>query len=194
MRIYALIALMFALYLLPWVVNPAVSLTMNGYELAEWTSLHPAVQAATPPLLTSLLLRVPLVCIALLAAFTSRAEKWSSRVIPALIVLVVAAGLLPPELIQATDNPNSRQQGGLALVTLIGGAVGLSGVLPGYRKWLAAGIAIIGGAASVIGLVQGHSLMQGFDVPTYIGVGGVGLAVLFGVAAFGIVTNQTGQH
>ena len=194
MRIYALIALMFALYLLPWVVNPAVSLTMNGYELAEWTSLHPAVQGANPALLTSLLLRLPLVCIALLAAFTSRVDKWSSRIIPGLIVLVVTGGMLPPELIQATDNPNSRQQGALALVTLIGGGIGLSGILRRYRRWIAVGIALVGAAASVIGLVQAVELIHGFELPAQIGIGGVGLAIVFVVTAAGIVTNQTGQH
>lgn len=194
MRIYGLIALMFGLYLLPWVVNPAASLTMNGYELAEWTSLHPAVQASSPPLLTSLLLRVPLVCIALLGAFTSKVDRLSSRIIPGLIVLVVAAGMLPPELIQATDNPNSRQQGVLALVTLIGGGIGLSGFLPHYRKWAAAGIAIIGAAASITGLAQGVELLRGFELPVQIGIGGAGLAAAFVIALAGIVTNQTGQH
>lgn len=194
MRIYALIALMFGLYLLPWVVNPAVSLTMNGYELAEWTSLHPVVQASNPPLLTSFLLRLPLVCIALLAAFTSSTSAWTNRIIPGLIVLVVAAGMLPPELIQATDNPNSRQQGILALVTLIGGGIGLSGVLPRYRKWAAAGIAMVGAVASITGLAQGVELLRGFELPVQIGIGGAGLAAAFVIALAGIVTNQTGQH
>jgi hypothetical protein len=194
LRIYALIALMFVMYLLPWVANPAASLTMNGYELAEWTSLHPTAQNANQPLLTSLLLRLPLVCIALLAAFMSLIDQWTSRIIPALIVLVVAAGLLPPELIQATDNPNSRQQGILALVTLVGGAIGLSGIFRRHRRWIAAGIAGIGAAASLIGLAQGLDMMRSFAVPTEVGIGGIGLAATFVIAVLGLVTNQTGQH
>ena len=180
---------MFALYLLPWVINPAASLTPNGYELAEWTSLHPAVRGASPPLMTSLLLRVPLVCIALAAAFTQR-----RGILPALIVLIVTAGLLPPELLQATGNPNSQQQGALALLTSIGGAIGLSGVLPRYRCWIAVAIGLAGAGASIVGLLQGVNLMRGFNLPAQIGLGGAALAVTFLIAAGGIAANQTGQR
>ena len=189
MRIYVIAALMFALYLLPWVVNPAASLTPNGYELAEWTSLHPAVRGANPPLLTSLLLRLPLVCLALLIAFTTR-----RGIPPVVIVLVVTAGLLPLGLLDAVDDPNYRQQGALALLTLIGGAVGISGVLPRYRRFIATGIALIAAAASIIGLLQGVDLMLGFELPAQVGLGGVALAVVFVVAAGGIIANQTGQR
>ncbi len=193
MRIYVIAALMIALYLLPWVVNPAASLTPNGYELAEWTSLHPAVRGANPPLVTSLLLRLPPVCTALLVAFTAR-----RGVIPMLVVLVISAGLLPPELLQATNDPNSAQQGILALVTLIGSGIGFSGVLPKARRWIALVIALVGGVACVIGLVQGMDLMHGFNLPAQVGLGGVALALAFAIAAAGAYNaatiKQTGQR
>ncbi len=188
LRIYMIAALLLALYLLPWVVNPAASLTPNGYELAEWTSLHPAVRDAAPPLLTSLLLRLPLVCVALWVAFTTR-----RGILPALIVLIVTAGLLPPELIQATENPNSRQQGALALITLVGGMIGFSGVLPRFRQGVAMMIALVGAGASIIGLLQGMALMRGFELPAQVGAGGVLLVAGF-VGALGAVRGkQTGQ-
>ena len=190
MRIYIVAALMVVLYLLPWVVNPAASLTPNGYELAEWMSLHPVVRGGNPPLLPSLLLRLPLVCVALLLAFTTRRS-----VIAAAIVFIVSAGLLPPELLQATGNPNSSQQGALAIITLIGGAIGISGVLPRFRHWIATVIAVMGAVCCILGLVQGIDLMRGFNLPAQIGFGGAALSVVFLVVAYDAATRkQTGQR
>jgi len=186
--IYAIIGLMLVLYLLPWLVNPSVSLSPNGYDLAEWASLHPAVREATPALLTSLLLRLPLACLALLIAFTTR-----RGLLPALIVLIAAAALLPPpEFVKALDDPNYRQQAALALFTLIGGAVGFSGQLPRARHWIAVGISLIGALASGIGLLQSYELMRGFNLPTQIGMGGVLLALMFVLVAGAETINQTG--
>lgn len=180
MRIYIAAALMLSLYLLPWVVNPSASLTPNGYDLAEWASVHPAVQVQTPMLLTSLLLRLPLACLALLVAFGAR-----RGVLPALIVLIAAAELLPPpEFILATGDPNYRQKAALALLTLVGGALGWGEILPRYRRWIAAGIALVGALASVLGLAQGYSLMRSLELPTQIGAGAVGMAAAFGIVAF----------
>ena len=65
-RFWLLIGVMIACYVLPWVINPGVSLTLGGYDLGEWTSLHEAVRGEQPPLLTSFLLRLPLALIAML--------------------------------------------------------------------------------------------------------------------------------
>lgn len=189
MRIYLVAALMLALYLLPWVVNLSASLTPNGYDLAEWTSLHPAARAQTPMLLTSLLLRLPLVCIALVVAFGA-----PRRLSSALVVLIIAAALLPPEIIPLTDNPNSRQLGALAFGTLIIGMVGVSGVLARYRRWLASGSALIGAVASAVGVLQALELMRGFTLSAQVGAGSVGLTLLFlgtaGVFAVAAIRRQ----
>ncbi len=177
--IYAALALMLVCYALPLVVNSSAALSLNAYDLAEWASLHPAVRAQTPALLTTLLLRLPLVCMALLIAFGTR-----RGLAPALVVLVIAAALLPPEIVPfLSDNPNSRQQSALALIALLGGAAGLSGILPRQRRFIAAGIALIGAAASVIGAIQGNNLMRGFGLPSQIGWGGIALVLLFGLTA-----------
>lgn len=185
---------MLVLYLLPWIVNPAVSLTPNGYELAEWTSLHPTVRGANPPLVTSLLLRLPLVCIPLLVVFSTR-----RGVFPALILLIVSAGLLPPSLLQATSDPNSSQQAGLVIATVVIGALGFSGFLRDAHRWIAVGIALVGGIACVFGLAQGVDLMRGFNLPAQIGLGGAALAAVFGIATAGYAytaatRKQTGQR
>lgn len=177
MRLWLVVLVVAAVgcYLLPWLVNPAASLSPNGYDLAEWTSL---VAAQTPPLLTTLLLRLPLVCIALIAAFRARRS-----LLAGLIVLLTAAALLPPEIIPLTGNPNSIQQGALALVTLIGGIVGWIGVLPRYRRGIAAVIALVGAGASLVGVAQAYQLMRNFQLPTEFGIGGAALAVVFVIAA-----------
>lgn len=194
MRPYLIALVMFGLYLLPWVVNPEASLKPNGYELAEWTSLHPVVRGANPPLVPSLLLRLPLVCIPLMVAFSARRRS----PLAALLVLVVSAGLLPPELLQATGNPNSSQQGVLALVTLIGGMVGVSGIVPGIKHWVATVAALVGAIACAVGLAQGVDLMRGFNLPAQIGLGGVALAGAFALTAvvyiYSMMTKQTGQR
>ncbi|MFN8448358.1 MAG: hypothetical protein U0521_07145 [Anaerolineae bacterium] len=179
MRNYLAAALLLIVYLFPWVVNPSASLTANAYDLAAWASVHPAVQAETPTLLTCLLLRLPLACIALLVAFGARRSALS-----ALVVLVAVAALLPPlEFIHDTGNPNYRQQAALALLTLLAGGIGVSGILPRYRGWIAVGIALVGAASSALGLLRGYELMRGFGLETQIGVGGVGLALAFAVIA-----------
>ena len=190
MRLYILIALMIVLYLFPWVVNPAASLSPNAYDLAEWTSLHPVVHAQTPMLLTSLLLRLPLACLALLIGFSTR-----RGIIPALLIGLIAVALLPPlEFIYSLSDSNYRQQAALAALALIGGGIGLSGILPRYQHWIAAGVALIGAAASLIGLAQGYDLMRGFELPMQIGLGGVALGISFIITAGMAAINQTGQR
>ncbi len=179
MRIYAACAVMLAFYLFPWLVNPSASLTPNAYALAEWTSLHPAVRDAAVPLLTSLLLRLPLACLALLVAFAAR-----RGILPALVVLVIAAALLPPpQFVTALDDSNYRQLAALAVFTVIAGALGLSGRLGRYRRRIAVGVALVGALASGVGMAQSYSLMRGFDLPTQIGLGGVALVLAFVLVA-----------
>jgi hypothetical protein len=189
LRFYLLIGLMVVLYAMPWLVNPAASLTPNAYDLAEWASLHPAVHAQTPTLLTSLLLRLPLACFALLAAFTTK-RSWFAVLV---ILLITIALLPPPEFIKMLDSPNYSQQMLLAGLTLIGCAVGMGNALPSaQRRWIAAGIALVGAFVSVIGLVQAYDLMRGFELPTQIGLCGVALGLVF-VMTSGVIVWQTKQ-
>ncbi|NDJ60164.1 MAG: hypothetical protein GYB67_03515 [Chloroflexi bacterium] len=173
-----IMALALVFYSLPWVVTASASLNLGAYDLAEWASLHPAVRASTPPLLVTFVLRLPLVCIAVIGAFgTPITRRWLAL----LIVGGISVALLPPELLPTTGNPNSQQQFALALTALVVGAVGVSGIGGRGRGGLAALGALIGAAASLIGLALGTDLMRGFDLPTAVGGGGVALAGLFGL-------------
>ncbi len=183
--------LMLALYALPWLVNPGVSLTPGAYDLAEWTSLHPAVRGETPALLTSFLLRLPLVCVGLLIAFSARGNK----LVPAIAVLLIAAGLLPPlEFVRALGDVNYQQQFALALITLVGGAIGLSGILARRHQAIVVTIAMIGAAASIVGLFNGYQLMRWFELPVQIGVGGVLLALAFAAFALSLLARRKPVH
>ena len=59
--LYLLVTVGLAGYVLPWIVAPSAALTLNAYDLAEWTSLHPLQRQTSPPLLAPLELRLQLV-------------------------------------------------------------------------------------------------------------------------------------
>ena len=118
------ILLLFGLlgYVLPWAVSSSAPMMLNAYDLAEWTSLHPAQRQTTPPLLTPLLLRAQLVILSLTFALTASRRPW--RLISAGAVVVLALAQLPPfEYVYDIANLNYRQQFVLALASLLAGLV-----------------------------------------------------------------------
>jgi len=180
--LWPFLLLLLIAYALPWLVNPGVSLTPGGYDLAEWASIHPAVRFGNPPLITSLLLRFPLACIALLAALNTSVKRFSWRWwLKVVFVGLIAAALLPPfEFFTIfRDDPNYQQQFLIALVVLLGGAVGVFGVVQRWRQWLTIALALVGAGMSLIGLLQAYQLMQQFRLPTQIGVGSIAMTLIF---------------
>ena len=175
LRLIALTLLMLVCYALPWLINPGVSLSPGGYDLAEWSSLHYAVRAESPMLLTSFLLRLPLALIALLVGVSS-----PRKVLSAIVIVLLAIAMLPPlEIIYTPSDPNYMQQAAVALIALVGGFIGWSGVLKRWQSPILIGIGVIGALAVVWGLATASGLMRGFDLPTQTGFGGVALALLF---------------
>ena len=104
-------------YLLPWAIAPSAPMTLNAYDLAEWTSLHPAQRQTNPPLLAPLLLRAQLLILSLALALTV-SQSW---VAAAAIVALALAQLPPFEYVYDIANLNYRQQFALALVSLVAG-------------------------------------------------------------------------
>jgi hypothetical protein len=179
-------------YLVPWVVNPGASLTLGGYDLAEWTSLHPAVVGETPPLLTTFLLRLPLVCVTIALAFFIMPEQ-NNRIVGGIVLLLMGFALLPPlEILDDPGNWNYRQQLALAVGTVLIGAIGLSGKRKQMRPFIGSFMALVGAGACLVGLSRAFNLMQGFNLPSQIGAGGVVTAMLF--VAFVITQWQIGQR
>ncbi len=159
---------------------------MNGFDLAEWTSLHPAVRASSPTLLTSLLLRMPHVMLAFALALaanglTDARMRWIVRAVAVLLAL----RMVPPMefFTETRDDPNYRQ---MALMTVMGlAAVGTALVTPKRWQMLAlASTLIIGVVAGWMGLTRSAELLDNFQIITKIGPGIIGLTVF---SAAGVV-------
>ncbi|MBZ0290443.1 MAG: hypothetical protein K8I30_22650 [Anaerolineae bacterium] len=168
---------------LPWVIHPGASISLGAYDLAEWTSLMPAVRDANLPLLPTLLLRLPLVCLAGIVAWST-----ANRGLRGLFIVLAALALLPPlQFFSNTGDINYRQQFTLALLAFIIGAVGFVVRLERRRAVVAVGFGLVGALAAIIGSIQAYTLMGDYQLPTQLGVGGV----LFAVTCAGLALKQT---
>ncbi len=168
-----ILLLIIAYAALPWMTHSSVALTVNAYDLAEWVSIDPAVRADSL-LLTPLLLRLPLVCIAWYIALSGR--SWLR--IGAIGLL--AAALLPPLefLGSASNDPNYRQQFALALLTLMTGLVLFTSTPPRHRAALSAVILSIGLASGVLGLARALPLLSSFDMHVMPGAGAIAFSLI----------------
>lgn len=181
-----LFALLIVAYLQPWIINGSAALNLTAYDLAEWASLHPAAVAQTPPLLTSLLLRLPLACAGVWLAWY-RPHSGAARILVGVIVTLIAIGLLPPpEYLGQRDNPNYQQQAGLATLTL---AAALAGLFAARRvkpivRTVVSVIALVGGLVAALGgLSLAVQWMGEYGLPAIIGSGAIMMGVCFAVTA-----------
>lgn len=183
--------LAFAGCVLPWSLNPGAGLTFNLLDLAEWSSLHPAVHAQQPPMLTSLLLRMPWVALALLLALNS-AGRW--RFTAGLAVALIAAGLLPPfEFLSSTGDPNYRQQALTAGVAL-GAGLAAFAAPQRARPALVIAISALALLAALAGLADALHLMRELRLPTLPGPGALLFVISMGILAAGTLVNKTGPR
>jgi hypothetical protein len=161
---WALFALALVTYTLPWMVNPGVSLSLGAYDLAEWSSLHPAVRASSPPFLATFLLRFPLACLGLMAALMPPERRW----LRITVSFLIATALLPPVefFTQYRDDPNYRQQFALALIVLLVCLTAFSNRWARLRSWLCAGAAVAAGVSGLFGLNETYRLMRDFGLST----------------------------
>jgi len=175
--VFALTAAALILYFVPWVDGGSTSLTFGAYDLAEWTSLHPAVRFVEPSLVMTLLLRlVPALLVIGLAAWASLRRGSVLWWLSGLTVLAAAGGLLPPfEFIANTGDPNYRQQFIVALVALIGGLAAWSGLIGRHSRWITLAAAVGALLCAAIGLAQALTLFEGFRLHTAVRVGGPGV-------------------
>lgn len=92
--------LTFVAYHMPWHIHPLAAFSNNGFDLAEWMSLHPSVrttQIEATPFLTVWLLRVvllPLAMIITIHAARLQDERW--RWIWRGVALLIILRLNPP--------------------------------------------------------------------------------------------------
>jgi hypothetical protein len=165
---------------LPWVSNPGAGLSLNPVDLAEWTSLHPAIQAQSPPLLTTLLLRTPLLVVAALIGLSvGRAARWPA----ALAIAALAVAQLPPfEFVRDFESANYRQQALMAALTLAGGWLALFAIQRGRAGIIGAVVALAGLIAAVFGAAGALGAMRDFGLPAQPGPG----LFVYGAALAGV--------
>jgi hypothetical protein len=183
--IWAFVVLTLLAYSLPWIITPSLSLTLNAYDLAEWTGLNPAVRGGTVPLLPTLALRLIPALIALWFGQVTTLPRW----IRLIMTLMCAVALLPPLefFTGSSDDPNFRQQFGLAISTAL--SVGLV-YAPAAERWrfrirLTAIIALV--LLSVGGLLVSMELLRDYQLPLHVGLGGILLitcVVIAGIVEF----------
>lgn len=169
------IGVLLVAYTLPWVINPGNGLTVHAYDLAEWTSLSPAVRAQ-PLLSTALFLRLPLTLLTLLIALSAPQSRFSvTWLFHALGCLLLAIAQLPPlEFVMQPNDPNYQQQFALASLSLVGSFIGLTGRLAAYRTLLTSFFLLAMLVTSGMGQIQAVDLMRLFQLPAEMGLGFIG--------------------
>lgn len=174
-------------YYAPWFSHHTAGFTMNGYDLAEWTSLHPAVRSSSPSMLTSFLLRFPHMVLAIaLALVANRMDDprwcWAIRGLSALLVL----RMVPPIdfFTGSTDDPNYRQMAFLTVLGLIGitAASLLSGRDERRSEWLLTGVLAFGLLVAWAGMSRTTVLLDNFEIAARVGSGFIGYIALTFVA------------
>jgi hypothetical protein len=181
-------------YMLPWVKTPAQSLSMGAYDLSEWTSLHPVVRQTLPFLWVTLTLRVPLAIMGILLA-TYFGSTLHYNMIGLLLILVTAIALLPPlEFFTVyREDPNYQQQFFLALLTIVIGVIITIWRNRQLQRILPLLLSLLGCLSAAAGLYQAYQLMQGFDIPTSIGYGGLITVISLGITVLLYITKQSSQ-
>ena len=175
-------------YCLPWTEHITAGFTMNGFDLAEWASLHPAVRSSFPPMLTSFLLRAPHVALTGILALAAQALhhtrlRW-------LVWFGAAAFLLrliPPAefFTDATNDPNYRQ---MLLLTALGfglaaAAIPLRKAPERIQRGIVAALFAAGAVAGGIGLSRAWVLLDNFEIDATTGIGAIGFAGVSAIAA-----------
>lgn len=191
---FAVLTLALIGYYAPWYTHKTAGFTMNAFDLAEWSSLHPAVRSKSPELLTTLLLRLPhLMITAALALAANGLRETRLRWIMRGVALILALRMVPPTdfFRAASDDPNYRQ---MALLTVIGvllivAALPLSRLPKRGQMWLIAALAVVGSGAGWNGLSRTDILMDNFEINVRIGPGIIlytlAAVLLIGGAAWG---------
>lgn len=169
-------------YYLPWYTHSTAGFTTTAYDLAEWSSIHPAVRSSSPPMLTSFLLRLPqLGLVVALALAANRLDDARWRWVLRGGVLLLVLRFVPPSdfLTNASDDPNYRQ---MAQFTAAGVILACAAILF-YRlpqRWQDAalvGALLCGVIAGWMGLSRAGTLLDNFEIDVRIGPGIIGYSV-----------------
>jgi hypothetical protein len=181
-----LVVLAVAAYCAPWIASTGASLSLNAYDLAEWSSLVPGVRFGDRPMTVPGLLRSQLIfATGLVALLPSRRQSLLWWAAGAAALALVVAQLPPLEYFLEPSwriDVNYGQQATFALLALFDAA--LCWVLPrGEARRLAIMIfAAAGIVTGIAGVSQAVALVASYDVPAALGPGLAGyVAAMFGI-------------
>lgn len=185
--ILLLVALSLVAYTLPWLVNPGVGLTMGAYDLAEWSTLHPVVRGETPALLTSLFLRLPLVCMVVILSLSTLPRDSRTWWIGLILVVGIALFSMPPLefFVNARGDINYQQQFVLGTSAFLLALAGYSGRIVRFRQYIIIAAVGVGVLSALLGLQRAYRLMYGFSMPLQVGFGAIGMITAFVMIAWG---------
>ena len=168
-----------AAFHMAWTAHDAAAFNLNGFDLAEQVTVHPAIRAESPTLRTSMLLwsAIPIIAagIALNAVtFENRILRWLLYGLAGLVSLRV----IPPEVALRSprlmlDSPHDRA---LAILTALGLiAVGVMILLRTYAlrfgPRIEIGLVVLGLALPLIGWERGIRLLDELQLDVSIGGG-----------------------
>ena len=185
----SLVILAIAAYFLPWItIRNTASLSMTAYDLAEWASLHPNVPDSAFGPLATLLLRLPLACLGLIAIiFIARLSKQPT--VRVLFTITVAIALLPPLefFTVARDDMNYRQQFMLALSTLLIGIICVQSPTLIRAKFAVIALAMLALIIGLLGQKMANDLLNAFILPNQAGHG----AIILPIVLLSIILQET---
>lgn len=183
----AFLVLALAAYCAPWLASSGSSLSLNGYDLAEWSSLIPGVRYGAQPMVVPGLLRAQLIfAAAIVALLPARRGSWLWWICGAGALALVIALLPPFEYFLEESwraDVNYGQQVTFALLAAVNALI--CWVMPRGRQRRLALILMATAAivTAIIGASRAVGLAAGYDLPATIGLGVVGyVAALAGVA------------
>ena len=169
-QLFILLVIGFLGYLLPWAVAPSAPMTLNAYDLAEWTSLHPAQRLTSPPLLAPLLLRLQLVILTVLVA--ALASRQSLKALSGMFIVALAVSQLPPfEYVYDIANMNYKQQFILAVTSFVAGLVVIRFGGKRVLGVLASVLPVVGIISATYGISLAYDLFEPLQPGGSIGLG-----------------------
>lgn len=195
--ILVLIILAVGIYFLPWVIiRNAASLSMGAYELAEWVSLHPAVRHAVFVPGATLLLRLPLACLTVMATILI-ARLTKQTIIHGLFIVTSALALLPPLefFTSARGDMNYMQQFMIATSTVVMAAICIHKPLFTRTKVLVIFLAVIAAITGLVGLKLTYDLISALNLPSQMGHGAIllpGMLLTITLIEIREIKNKTG--
>lgn len=177
-RIWLIGIALIGAYTLAWVTATPSSLSLNAYDLAEWSNLHPQAQ---PALWQAAILRGQLLLIAALLALhrPQRLNSLAGLLFTAGMIALIIAQLPPVEFLRTQNDPNQQQQFALAATTTLSSII-LAIAAPRLpRRWLTAVICALALVTTLAAYISSLDLMDSYPIATHIGIGGVMYCVIW---------------